>query len=231
MLVQRIVTLSLAAILIAGCTWWGQKRSGADYTVHGYAHTAFKKKDTRVYIDRVITEDLYHDGIHDPSNEALASLQQPGEAMANFPADRRGGVNWAKAIQDGIINPRASLDGKEEMRVMDLDIIFTDTGEMPYVRFPHLDHTRWLDCSNCHPAIFVPQKGGNPQIGMDAVLSGRYCGVCHGKVAFPMWTCERCHSVPHGEVKAWWRENDQPLAAQRRGGRDSEQDSGLDEDL
>ncbi len=216
MLAQRVAALSLAAVVIAGCTWLGQDRPGADYTVHGYAKPAFKKQDTRVYIDRVITEDLYQDGIHDPTNEALASLQQPAEAMADFPADRRGGVNWVLAIEKGIITPRASLDGSEEMPVMDLDILFRDTGEMPYVRFPHLEHTRWLDCSNCHPAIFVPQQGGNPNINMDAILAGQYCGVCHGKVAFSMWTCERCHSVPHEGSKAWWRERDQPLAAQRQ---------------
>ncbi len=207
-------TLVLAAS-VSACTWLNADRGGADYVVQGYAGPAFEKSDTRVFVDRVITEDLFTDGIHDPENEAIHSLQQPAEAMSHFPADRRGGVNWAKAIEDGLIQPRASLQGEEEMLVMDLDIIFTDTGEMPYVRFPHLDHTRWLDCSNCHPAIFVPQKGGNPAINMDALLAGQYCGVCHGKVAFPMWTCERCHSVPHEGAPAWWREQDLPLAAQR----------------
>ncbi len=225
---RKALAGGLVAVL-AGCAWMGQERSGADYTVHGYAHTAFKKKDTRVYIDRVITEDLYTDGIHDPANDAIASLQQPAEAMGHFPADRRGGVNWVKALEDGLIHPRADLKGEGEMLVMDLDILFTDTGDMPYVRFPHLEHTRWLDCSNCHPAIFVPQKGGNPAIGMDAVLSGRYCGVCHGKVAFPMWTCERCHSVPHEGAAAWWRDQDNPQAAKRQ--RQRRDGTAVDEDF
>jgi len=102
---RKALAGGLVAVL-AGCAWVGQERSGADYTVHGYAHTAFKKKDTRVYIDRVITEDLYTDGIHDPDNDAIASLQQPAEAMGHFPADRRGGVNWVKALEDGLIHPR-----------------------------------------------------------------------------------------------------------------------------
>ena len=67
---------------------------------------------------------------------------------------------------------------------------------MPWVRFPHLAHTRWLDCSNCHPAIFLPQKGAN-KVNMDAIIGGEYCGRCHDKVAFALWTCERCHSVQH----------------------------------
>jgi c(7)-type cytochrome triheme protein len=28
---------------------------------------------------------------------------------------------------------------------------------------------------------------------MDELNDGKYCGVCHGKVAFPLTTCARCH--------------------------------------
>jgi c(7)-type cytochrome triheme protein len=67
---------------------------------------------------------------------------------------------------------------------------------MPWVRFPHLQHTEWLTCANCHPAIFIPQAGANP-ISMSAIIQGEFCGVCHGKVAFaPTLNCGRCHSVP-----------------------------------
>ena len=77
-------------------------------------------------------------------------------------------------------------------------------GFMPWVRFPHKPHTKWLACSNCHPAIFLPQEGAN-DISMNKVLRGEYCGVCHDKVAFSLFVCERCHSVPHeGSGKKWW---------------------------
>ena len=67
---------------------------------------------------------------------------------------------------------------------MDLNIVREVKGSMPDVVYPHKQHTEWLDCSNCHPAIFKPQKGAN-QISMAGILLGQQCGVCHGKVAFP----------------------------------------------
>jgi c(7)-type cytochrome triheme protein len=77
--------------------------------------------------------------------------------------------------------------------VMDLNIVREVKGSMPDVVYPHKEHTEWLDCSNCHPAIFIPQKGAN-QISMASILLGQKCGVCHGKVAFPVSECRKCHS-------------------------------------
>jgi c(7)-type cytochrome triheme protein len=50
-----------------------------------------------------------------------------------------------------------------------------------------------LDCTSCHPDIFVPQKGAN-QISMAQIMAGQKCGVCHGSVAFPIEECRRCHT-------------------------------------
>lgn len=196
--------------LIIACS----NRPGADYTVIGNT-SVYDETDSRVFIKEPVIASLRDDGLHDLKNDALNSLQEPYESMKDFPYDRRGGINWVKAIDEGIIDPRMSRTGENEsMNIMDMDIIFEDTGQMPWVRFPHLAHTRWLDCSNCHPAIFIPQKGGNPEIGMDAIIAGNYCGRCHDKVAFPLWTCERCHSVPHeGSPAAWWRNTDNPFPA------------------
>ncbi len=195
--------------IIVGCSTSPADPSGAEYTVRGN-NSEYQRRDARVFMAGPKTEALNDDGIHDTSNDALAALQEPGMALKQLPADRRGGVNWVKAIDQGMIAPRASLTGDSEMLVMDLDIYFTNTGQMPHVRFPHLAHTRWLDCSNCHPKIFRPQRGAN-KIGMDAILAGEFCGRCHDKVAFPLWTCERCHSVPHEKSPAaWWREQDNP---------------------
>lgn len=136
------------------------------------------------------------DGVHDPTDEAVQILADPGLAMKDFPRDSEGLVDWVQALEKGYINPRKGLTGKEEMFPVDFDIIFTNTQSMPYVRFPHKQHTEWLTCGNCHPLIFIPQKGGNP-ITMSAIIQGQFCGVCHGKVAFgPTYNCGRCHSVP-----------------------------------
>ncbi len=140
------------------------------------------------------------DGIHDPSNDAVHVFQAPYEAMVEFPRDNAGIVNWVETIKRGLIAPRADLHGESNKKTLDMDIIFTDTGNMPHVRFPHLSHTLWLDCSNCHPAIFTQKKGAN-DIAMTDVFQGKYCGLCHGKVAFPpTLNCKRCHSVPQNSA-------------------------------
>lgn len=141
---------------------------------------------------------------YDPANPDLPKLQQAEEARAGLPLDKRGAVDWMAALRSGAINPRADLKGEKPPQVLDLDIILKNTKEMPYVKFPHNSHTQWLDCSNCHDKIFLPKAGANP-ISMDKIFRGQYCGACHGRVAFiTYFSCERCHSVPHGTTKAWW---------------------------
>jgi len=103
-------------------------------------------------------------------------------------------VNWVKAIEENKINPRWDRnDPAATPVIIDLNIVREVKGSMPDVVYPHKQHTEWLDCSNCHPAIFVPQKGANA-ISMAAILLGEKCGVCHGKVAFPVSECRLCHS-------------------------------------
>jgi c(7)-type cytochrome triheme protein len=134
------------------------------------------------------------DGIHDPTNDGTLRLQPPLEAFAALPRSASGNqVDWVKALREKRVAPRADrVDPKAEMTVMDLNIVREVKGSMPDVVFPHKQHTEWLDCANCHPAIFVPQKGAN-QISMAAILLGQKCGVCHGKVAFPVSECRMCH--------------------------------------
>lgn len=135
------------------------------------------------------------DGIHDPANDGTAALQPPLTAYTGLPKSNAGNrIDWVQSIGTNKINPRWDRnDPKAEPVVMDLNIVREVKGSMPDVVYPHKQHTQWLDCSNCHPAIFVPQKGAN-QISMAAILLGQKCGVCHGKVAFPVSECRNCHS-------------------------------------
>ena len=137
------------------------------------------------------------DGIHDPANDGTQLLQPPLEAFGALPRSNAGNrVDWVKALAETRIQPRVDrVDPKAEAVVMDLNIVREVKGSMPDVVYPHKQHTEWLDCSNCHPAIFVPQKGAN-QISMAGILLGEKCGVCHGKVAFPVSECRLCHSKP-----------------------------------
>ena len=135
------------------------------------------------------------DGIHDASNDGTAALQHPKEAFAPMPKSNSGNrVDWVAALEKGIVNPRFDLeDDTRKPVVLDLNIVREVKGSMPDVVYPHKQHTEWLDCSNCHPSIFIPKKGAN-NISMASILLGKQCGVCHGKVAFPVSDCRRCHS-------------------------------------
>jgi len=140
---------------------------------------------------------IAEDGIHDPTNiTAMFGLQLPEVAMGEFPRDSAGLTDWVQALEKGHIVPRSDIEGAgPDLKPFDLDIILPNTGAMPKVLFPHRQHTEWLACKNCHPAIFVKKKGAN-NIKMRDVLEGKFCGVCHGKIAFaPTKNCMRCHSV------------------------------------
>jgi len=149
--------------------------------------------------NRPPAEDL----IHDPRNDGTHALQPPLTAFGDLPRSGAGNrVDWVKSLREGRITPRADrIDPKALPPVMDLNIVREVKGSMPDVVYPHKQHTEWLDCSNCHPAIFKPQKGAN-QISMAGILLGEACGVCHGKVAFPVSECRLCHSKPKATAAA-----------------------------
>jgi c(7)-type cytochrome triheme protein len=138
---------------------------------------------------------LSADGLHDPNNKMLQYLQQPAEALGVLPNGGPDGnqVDWIAALREGAIAPRTNVRPETKIRVLDLDITFTETAGQPHVVFPHRQHTEWLDCANCHPKIFVAKRGAN-DFGMLDVLNGEYCGRCHGAVSFPLTECKRCHN-------------------------------------
>ncbi|MGE5097119.1 MAG: c(7)-type cytochrome triheme domain-containing protein, partial [Betaproteobacteria bacterium] len=137
------------------------------------------------------------DGIHDASNAGTLALHPPLTAFNGLPPLGAGNrINWVKSLGEQKIKPRWDRNQPDAAAVvMDLNIVREVKGSMPDVVYPHKQHTEWLDCSNCHPAIFIPQKGAN-QISMAAIMLGQKCGVCHGKVAFPVSECRLCHSKP-----------------------------------
>lgn len=144
---------------------------------------------------------LAKDGVHDPRNPGLAQLQQPADALAPLPRDSAGNlVRWVEALDRAMIAPRASLWSGTEVRQRSDEILISRFGSMPAVTFPHRQHTLWLDCANCHNAIFKDVAGAN-KLSMLAILNGEQCGVCHGAVAFPLTECNRCHNVPNETLR------------------------------
>ena len=137
------------------------------------------------------------DGIHDPNAFGTPMLQAPRDAFETLPKSVSGNyIDWSRALEEQALNPRYDINNPDTPPiVLDLNIVREVKGSMPDVVYPHKEHTEWLDCANCHPAIFIPQKGAN-QISMASIILGEKCGVCHGNVAFPISECRRCHSRP-----------------------------------
>lgn len=141
---------------------------------------------------------LAKDGLHDPKSPSFNLLQEPSEGMRGLPPDKDGNmVDWAKAVASGVISPRR---GDKQIGTTppmhEEEFILNSTGSMAKVLFSHKAHELWLECSNCHPAVFEPKKGAN-LFKMEKILNGEQCGLCHGAVAFPPTECNRCHNVQH----------------------------------
>ncbi|MFQ5950253.1 MAG: c(7)-type cytochrome triheme domain-containing protein, partial [Nitrospiria bacterium] len=120
----------------------------------------------------------------------------PHVVMRNIPKEATGVEDWVKAFKENVVQPHESLDlSKPPVPPFNFDVEIPAVGSMPNVIFPHFPHTFWLDCGNCHPAIFIMKKGGNP-ISMVKIVNGEFCGRCHGRVAFPIANCTRCHVKP-----------------------------------
>jgi c(7)-type cytochrome triheme protein len=138
---------------------------------------------------------LKEDGIHDPASPAIGILQEPKEAFLPLEKSTSGNrVDWVKSLNNAKIQPLYDRkDPTKQPMPMNLNIVMEVKGSMPNVVFGHKAHVAWLDCVNCHPKIFQPQKGAN-QISMAQIMLGESCGVCHGTVAFPVTECRRCHS-------------------------------------
>ena len=123
-------------------------------------------------------------------------------AFEALPKDEHGLINWVKAFNQGIIKPRSSLadvEDKTQEGFFD-NIIFMQVKVhiMADVAFPHGMHSYWLNCDSCHPKPFNDVNGSN-NMKMDKIFDGKWCGKCHGKVAFSTkayTNCRRCHVLP-----------------------------------
>ncbi|MEK6531983.1 MAG: c(7)-type cytochrome triheme domain-containing protein [Deltaproteobacteria bacterium] len=142
-------------------------------------------------------------GIGDPDKPAGVAYKQgrgwhpQAIAGATLPKDKYGLIDWAKLVREKLIKPKFSFDPtEEEMPPLKLDILIPAKGDfVDDVIYPHEMHTFWLKCEVCHPNIFIPAKGQN-DMSMVGIVQGQWCGRCHGKIAFPLSDCKRCHVSP-----------------------------------
>lgn len=133
--------------------------------------------------------------------EAVAKAGPPPnwpEIFEKLPKDDEDNIDWMQALNDKVIAPKPGIDDKaQETRIVDLDGKLATSGKPDrMVVFSHKVHGQWLSCGNCHPAIFA-EKTGAVTITMDDIDEGKFCGVCHDKVAMALPSgCKGCHRVP-----------------------------------
>ncbi len=136
----------------------------------------------------------------------LASGWHPAAlSESGLPLDKYGLVDWAAAVREGKIEPlwdpgMKQRDTKREER--ETRILFRTRSEfVADVLFPHEIHVYWMQCKMCHETEGGPifsESVGKAEIDMAGIREGKWCGRCHGKVAFPISDCNRCHNHPKG---------------------------------
>ncbi|RMF83155.1 MAG: hypothetical protein D6739_07600 [Nitrospirae bacterium] len=108
-------------------------------------------------------------------------------------------IDWVRALKEGRIHPKRTLRA-EPYRPIRYDsklLLEAEWSMIPPAYFPHAEHNLWLDCANCHPAIFNVKKKTTKHFSMTYNLKGRFCGLCHLRVSFPLDDCQRCHPGMH----------------------------------
>jgi c(7)-type cytochrome triheme protein len=143
-------------------------------------------------------------------NELHYSHEDFVRLYESLPRDEDDKVDWELAIKEGVLDPLPTFDGSEQDEViMDLRVVikFNDM-LIKDVVFSHEVHTYWLNCESCHPKVFIPEVAAN-RMTMEEIRDGKYCGLCHGVVAFPTLpvmtiknfrvNCLRCHREKRGQ--------------------------------
>jgi len=116
----------------------------------------------------------------------------------NLPVERFGnGIDWLKAEEQNLVTlkdylPGVSIKRSKIQEPKELDLSAKEPN-MPDIIFSHKKHTVWSGCELCHPEIFTVKKDAQP-FSMQEIFAGKYCGFCHGTVAFPNIDCQRCHT-------------------------------------
>jgi c(7)-type cytochrome triheme protein len=130
-----------------------------------------------------------HNGDRGYGKEAFTQL-------LHFPKAKYGNeINWVKAVNKGLIEPKNYLTIKpsEDVAIIKPIVLEAEWNNIPAAVFSHKAHMQWLDCNLCHPDIFNIKKKTTKHFAMVRILKKEFCGVCHLTVAFPMNDCKRCH--------------------------------------
>jgi c(7)-type cytochrome triheme protein len=109
-------------------------------------------------------------------------------------------IDWEKAEDQGLIKPVDFIEGisyrRDALKAQEDFSINSKADWMTDVIFSHKKHAAWNGCGLCHPDIFPSTKKGTVKYTMFQIFNNQYCGVCHGRVAFSLFLCHKCHVNP-----------------------------------
>lgn len=109
-------------------------------------------------------------------------------------------IDWNKAEEENRISAKDFIEG---VSFPDKDLMKNTRDEprspslpgLPGIIFSHSKHVAWTGCGMCHPEPYALESG-KTEMKMKDITDGKFCGVCHGTVAFPLSDCTNCHSKP-----------------------------------
>lgn len=167
----------------------------------GACHNGKSKYDKKIIFEACSSGDAQKCGICHFTGKNPQREEDFYKFTQNLPKERFGnGINWEQAEEKGLIRPVDHLEGisisRNAMAVQKDFSLAAKTEGMPDIIFSHKKHTVWNGCELCHPDIFLGVKKGATKYSMIELFQGKYCGVCHDKVAFPQTDCQRCHVTP-----------------------------------
>ena len=119
------------------------------------------------------------------------------KTIEGYPKSRFGNrVDWMAAEEKGLFKLKDQLEGlsikRKDLKIpVDESIKSKEIG-MPEIIFSHAKHSVWNGCELCHPDLFGVEKG-KTKYTMQDIFDGKFCGACHGSVAFSNLDCQLCH--------------------------------------
>ena len=130
-----------------------------------------------------------------------AAKKQFFELSKSLPKSLYGNkINWNQAEDQGLLKTKDFIDGvsfpeKSSINNTREESRRSNSEGLPGIIFSHPKHASWTGCGMCHPEPFALQAG-KTKMTMKEITDGKFCGTCHGKVAFPLYNCAECHSKP-----------------------------------
>jgi c(7)-type cytochrome triheme protein len=117
--------------------------------------------------------------------------------VKDLPKSRFGNrVDWLKAEQAGQVKLVDALEGitvkRKPLKIPVDEGVKAREFAMPEIIFSHEKHAVWSGCELCHPDLFEVKQGAT-KYTMQDIFEGKFCGACHGKVAFSEMDCQLCH--------------------------------------